>query len=184
MRKLDKREIINLFFSAFLVIAFIICAHFFSQFTATLNVGVGTAVTMLIYAVFGLFLFYATRVGDGKAIKRFSVPTLVVMVLPSLYIMIAAVAPGLPFHDAVATPDGGLNLIVTLASIALGYGIPYTFLSGFEAEPEVITVPAVNSDEVDSAEDLVAEEAVENSDEVADEQAEETAEEATESSVE
>ena len=78
-------------------------------------------------------MFYATRVGDGKAVKRFSLVTLIVMVLPSLYIIVASLAPGLPLYDVFSNANGsGLSVIVTLASIALGYGIPYSFLSGFE----------------------------------------------------
>lgn len=134
MKKPDKRETINLFFSAFLIIAFIVCAHFFTQFTSTLDATVGSIVSIALYVVFGLLLFYATRVGDGKAIKRFSIVTLIVLVIPSLYIIIAAIAPGLPLHDVVAAKNGGLNVIVTLACVALGYGVPYTFLSGYEIE--------------------------------------------------
>lgn len=140
MKKNDKRETINLFFSAFLVTAFIICAHFFTQFTATLDPTVGSIVSILLYVVFGLLLFYATRVGDGKAVKRFSVATLVVLVIPSLYIIIAAIAPGLPLNDVFAAQDGGLNVIVTLACVALGYGVPYTFLSGYEIADDSVAV--------------------------------------------
>jgi hypothetical protein len=134
LKKPDKRETVNLFFSAFLIIAFIVCAHFFTQFTSTLDATVGSIVSIALYVVFGLLLFYATRVGDGKAIKRFSLVTLIVLVIPSLYIIIAAIAPGLPLHDIFAANNGGLNVIVTLACVALGYGVPYTFLSGFEVE--------------------------------------------------
>ena len=134
MKKPDKRETINLFFSAFLIIAFIVCAHFFTQFTKTLEPVVGSIVSIALYVVFGLLLFYATRVGDGKAIMRCSLVTLLVLVVPSLYIIIAAVAPGLPLHDIFAAENGGLNVIVTLACVALGYGIPYSFLSGYEVE--------------------------------------------------
>ncbi|MGN0508574.1 MAG: hypothetical protein ACI4GX_05020 [Ruminococcus sp.] len=138
MKKPDKRETVNLFFSAFLIIAFIVCAHFFTQFTSTLDATVGSIVSIALYVVFGLLLFYATRVGDGKAIKRFSLVTLIVLVIPSLYIIIAAIAPGLPLHDIFAANNGGLNVIVTLACVALGYGVPYTFLSGFEVEGSVV----------------------------------------------
>ncbi|MDD6988140.1 hypothetical protein [Ruminococcus sp.] len=141
MKKPDKRETVNLFFSAFLIIAFIVCAHFFTQFTKTLEPVVGSIVSIALYVVFGLLLFYATRVGDGKAIKRFSLVTLIVLVIPSLYIIIASIAPGLPLYDIFAPPENaltgqreGVTIIVTLACVALGYGIPYTFLSGFEIE--------------------------------------------------
>lgn len=134
MKKPDKRETINLFFSAFLIIAFIVCAHFFTQFTSSLDATVGSIVSIALYVVFGLLLFYATRVGDGKSVKRFSLVTLIILVIPSLYIIIAAIAPGLPLHEVFAANNGGLNVIVTLACVALGYGVPYTFLSGYEIE--------------------------------------------------
>lgn len=145
MKKPDKRETANLFFSAFLIIAYIVCAHFFTQFTSTLDTLVGEVVSIVLYVVFGLLVFYATRVGDGKAIKRFSVVTLIVLVLPSLYIIIASIAPGLPLNDVFAAQGGGVNVIVTLASVALGYGIPYTFLSGFELENESVSAQPENS---------------------------------------
>ncbi len=136
MKKPDKRETVNLFFSAFLIIAFIVCAHFFSQFTSTISVFASSVVSIILFVVFGLLLFYATRVGDGKAIKRFSLITLIILVIPSLYIIIASLAPGMPFNDVFASNSGGLSVIVILASVALGYGVPYTFLSGFEVADE------------------------------------------------
>ncbi len=140
MKKPTKRDTINLFFSAFLIIAFIVCAHFFSQYASALSQPLGSIIPILVYAVFGLLVFYATRVGDGKAVKRFSLVTLIVMVLPSLYIIVASLAPGLPLYDVFSNANGsGLSVIVTLASIALGYGIPYSFLSGFEvADDEAV----------------------------------------------
>ena len=137
MKKPTKRDTVNLFFSAFLIVAFIVCAHFFSQYASALSQPIGSIIPILVYAVFGLLVFYATRVGDGKAVKRFSLVTLIVMVLPSLYIIIASLAPGLPLNSVFANASGsGLSVIVTLASIALGYGIPYSFLSGFELARE------------------------------------------------
>lgn len=137
MKKPNKKDNVNLFFSAFLVLAYIACAHFFDQFTSTLTSNVGTIIGVALHAVFGLLLFYATRVGDGKAVKRFSIVTLIVMVLPALYIIIASMATGLPFHDVFSSDyTGSVSLIVSLAGIALGYGIPYTFLSGFEIESD------------------------------------------------
>lgn len=133
MKKPNKKDNVNLFFSAFLILAFIVCAHFFSQFTKTISSNVGTIITIALYVVFGLLLFYATRVGDGKAVKRFSIVTLIVMVLPALYIIIASMASGLPLHDVFASDlSGSTSLIVSFAGIALGYGIPYTFVSGYE----------------------------------------------------
>ena len=137
MKKPTKRDTINLFFSAFLIIAFIVCAHFFAQYASALSQPFGSIIPILVYAVFGLLVFYATRVGDGRAVKRFSLVTLIVMVLPSLYIIVASLAPGLPLYDVFSNASGsGLSVIVTLASIALGYGIPYSFLSGFELADE------------------------------------------------
>lgn len=146
MKKPDKRDTINLFFSAFLILAFIVCAHFFSEFTSTLSVTTGLMISILVFIVFGLLIFYATRVGDGKAVKRFSLITLIVLVLPTLYIVVAALAPGLPLHDIFVTDDGSASVIVTLAGIALGYGIPYTFLSGYELASD--ETPAEESTEL------------------------------------
>lgn len=138
MKKPDKREHVNLFFSAFLIIAFIICANFFSQFTKAIQPPFGQIVTVAVCAVFGLLMFYATRVGDGKAIKRFSPLTLIVLILPTLYIMIAAVAPFMPLHN-IFTDGSNMSLMVYLAAVAFGYGLMYTFFSGFElAEEETL----------------------------------------------
>ena len=177
MKKIDKREMLNLFFSAFLIVAFIVCAHFFTQFTSTLTPIAGSIVSIVLYVVFGLLLFYATRVGDGKAIKRFSVVTFVVLVIPSLYIIIASIATGLPFHDAFSADDGSLNMVVTLACVALGYGVPYTFLSGFETVDENAVVEEVQENEVleGGIEADILEEAVEE--ETVEEETEETSEE-------
>ncbi|MED9969687.1 MAG: hypothetical protein UFA98_06720 [Ruminococcus sp.] len=135
MKKPDKRETINLFFSAFLIIAFIICANFFSQFTKTVQNPIGQIITIVVCAVFGLLLFYATRVGDGKAVMRFSPLTLIVLVLPTLYIIIASIATFMPLHD-VFVENNSFTIVPYLASVAFGYGIPYTFFSGFEQEAE------------------------------------------------
>lgn len=136
MRKPDKKEHINLFFSAFLITAFIVCANFFSNFTSSQDSMTAQLISIAVYAVFGLLLFYATRVGDGKSIMRFSPLTLIVMVVPALFIIIASLAAFMPLHDAFAADSGRLSLITTLAAVALGYGIPYTFFSGFELADE------------------------------------------------
>lgn len=141
MKKPDKRETINLFFSAFLMLAFIVCAQFFSQFAASLSANgklstVGQLVTVLVYVVFGLLLFYATRVGDGKAVKRFSPLTLLILVIPSLFIIIASVANIPVISGFVSSNTGTVSVIVALAGVALGYGIPYTFISGFELKTD------------------------------------------------
>ena len=142
MKKPDKRETVNLFFSAFLILAFIVCANFFSQFTKTVQAPIGQIVTIAVCAVFGLLLFYATRVGDGKAIKRFSPLTLIVLVLPTLYIIVASIGTFMPLHN-IFVENNSLTIVVYLAAVAFGYGSPYTFFSGFELE----------SDETDAEDD-------------------------------
>ena len=99
--------------------------------------------TAAVFAVFGLILFYATRVGDGKQVKRFSLATLIILDLPALYIIIASAAPGLPFPLTLE----GHNELVLLAAIALGYGIPYTFLSGYELDADDKKDKQAESDE-------------------------------------
>lgn len=188
MKKPTKRDTVNLFFSAFLIIAFIVCAHFFAQYASALSQPLGSIIPILVYAVFGLLIFYATRVGDGRAVKRFSLVTLIIMVVPSLYIIIASLAPGLPLYDVFSNASGsGLSVIVTLASIALGYGIPYSFFSGFELagddaneeqpeEPAMVEggVEADLADEADESEEAE----LDSEDEKADESTEETDENA------
>lgn len=197
LKKPNKRETVNLFFSAFLILAFIVCAQFFSQFAAGLT-GVdgrlsvlGQLVTVLIYVVFGLLVFYATRVGDGKAIKRFSPLTLIILVIPSLYIIIASMAKFMPLNSIFASNTGTISVIVALAGVALGYGIPYTFLSGFELknddEPEEQEESApleggIEADLLENAEDKAdaaeetAEEAAEETADAAEDKTEEAAE--------
>ena len=188
MKKPDKRETINLFFSAFLIL-FIVCAHFFTQFTANLDATLATVVNMLIYVVFGLLVFYATRVGDGKPVKRFSVVTLLVLVLPSLYILVASVAKFMPLNNIFAGAAGSVSVITALAAVALGYGIPYTFVSGFEMAPEdaeettEVLEGGVEADVLDAAEEK-AEEAAEEAAEEVSEAAEEAAEEVSEAAEE
>ena len=91
-KKNSKRENVNLFFSAFLMLAYIVCGYFFAQFADTVGGGNAKAlVTAIIFVVFGLLVFYATRVGEGKAIKRFSLITLLLLDLPALYIILASI---------------------------------------------------------------------------------------------
>ena len=193
LKKPDKRENINLFFSAFLILAFIVCAHFFTQFTANLEATAATVVNILIYAVFGLLVFYATRVGDGKPVKRFSAVTLIVLVLPSLYILVASVAKFMPLSSFFAGSAGTVSVITALAAVALGYGVPYTFFSGFETAPEEeeeeeteVLEGGVEADileAVEKEEDKTeenAEEAAETAENTVEEKAEEAAENAEE----
>lgn len=151
MKKQDKGKQINMFFSAFLLIAYVICAYFFSDFANAMAAPFNKLVSLLIFVVFGLLLFYATRVGDGKPVVRFSLINLVVLVVPSILVLIAAFAPGLPFHEEIVRNTA----VSTLAAVALGYGIPYTFLSGFEMvadEDEPAEVEAVETEETEAEE--------------------------------
>ena len=136
MKKPNKKDTVNLFFSAFLVLAFVVCAHFFSNFAAGQSDLLASVIQLFVYAAFGLLLFYATRVGDGKPVKRFSPITLIIMVLPALYIMVASLASGMPLHDAFVVNGSTLSLVTTLAAVVFGYGIPYSFLSGYELAEE------------------------------------------------
>lgn len=137
MRKPDKKEHINLLFSAFLVIAFIICANFFAKSIESMSVMAGRLVVAGVYIVFGVLLFFATRIGEGKPVKRFSPFTLCVMVVPSFFIILASLFDGMPLHGAFMPGSVyGLSVVASLASVAFGYGILYTFFSGFELEEE------------------------------------------------
>lgn len=135
LKKKTKNEFWNLIFSAFLIAAFLLCSYFF---IGIVNESFAhdqpkkIFFTGVIFIVFGLILFYATRVGDGKQVWRFSLAALLLMVLPSLYVIIASVAEGLPFHSQISSRSE----IVNVAAVIFGYGIPYTFLSGFEMTPE------------------------------------------------
>ena len=124
-----KKEAANIFFSAFLVLSYAICCYFIMQLaskSATMAVYNGIAVVLTV--LFGTLLFYATRVGNGKQVVRFSPSVLILMVLPSIYAISAYYAIGLPLHDQMLQND----ILIHLAAVTLGYGIPYTFLSGFE----------------------------------------------------
>ncbi|MEE1106106.1 MAG: hypothetical protein UH083_09120, partial [Ruminococcus sp.] len=80
MKKPNKKEHLNLLLSAFLILAFIVCANFFAGFTSSMPTMTAQLINIAVYAVFGLLLFYATRVGDGKAVFRFSPLTLLILV--------------------------------------------------------------------------------------------------------
>lgn len=136
MKKPNKKDTVNLFFSAFLILAFVVCAHFFSNFASGQSDLLASVIQLFVYAAFGLLLFYATRVGDGKPVKRFSPITLIIMVLPALYIMVASLASGMPLHDVLVVNGSTLSLVTTLAAVVFGYGIPYSFLSGYELAEE------------------------------------------------
>lgn len=128
-KKNTARDNVNLFFSAFLIVAYIVCGFFFISFAETLaGDALKASITAAVLAIFGLLVFYATRVGEGKSVKRFSIVTLVLLVLPTLFIVLAGIIGSFPFHaELVKTPVVGY-----MAAIAFGYALPYTFLSGFE----------------------------------------------------
>ncbi|MBQ3417080.1 MAG: hypothetical protein IJH32_04525 [Ruminococcus sp.] len=172
--KNTKRNKINQIFSAVLVIGFIICSYFFSTL-ATKATGLwGVLIQLLILLLFGLLLFYATRVGEGKAVKRFSLAVLLLIDLPALYIILATFIEGMPFHEQLAST----TIVVYLATVGLGYAIPYTFLSGFEMIEEKDEEEVTEEETV--LEGGLAEELLETEKEEAEAEtaAEETAEEA------
>ena len=114
-----KKNTGGLVFSAILITAFVVCSYFFMSMIDKVG-----------QAWLRAFLFYATRVGDGKQVIRFSPATLIIMDLPALYIILAAMISQLPFSAEIVS----CSPIIYLASIVLGYGIPYTFISGYEID--------------------------------------------------
>lgn len=177
MNKKQKSSV-NLFFSAFLVVAYVVCAYFFDKLTAARidSDKLQTVFRLAIYVVFGLILFYATRVGDGKQIVRFSLSALILMVIPSIYVLCCVFFPTLPFASYLTVSRN----IVILAAIVLGYGLPYTFTSGFElAYDEEEPAKDIHAEESDSSEPVAAdvkEESAEPTAEVKEEKAEEKTE--------
>jgi len=157
-----KKDLSGLFFSAFLITAFVVCSYFFVGLidgATALNESMKQAIKYALFAVFGLMLFYATRIGDGKQVKRFSLGTLLLLDIPAVYILLANFASGLPL-SAQITSVGEMGI---LAAVALGYGIPYTFLSGYELDRDV---PQTASEEETAAEEGDAgEDEQENADE-------------------
>ena len=141
MKKPTKRETLNLILSAFLILGYIVCSYFFLTMAATVP-ALEPYVQVLVFAVFGLVVFYATRIGDGKQVKRFSLATLVILDIPALYIILASFMPKFPLHNFIANLGGATPLqyspLLILACIALGYGIPYTFLSGYEENTNAV----------------------------------------------
>lgn len=134
MNKPNKKDTLNLVFSAFLVLGYVICSYFFLTMSATVP-KIEPYINALVFIVFGLILFYATRVGEGKQVMRFSLATLLVLDLPALYIVLAQIIRDLPLHDAIANLSADklpYSPLFILAAVALGYGLPYTFFSGYE----------------------------------------------------
>lgn len=208
----SKSNKLNIIFSSFLVIGYIICTYFFSSI-ASQTVGTwGSVIQVLIMVVFGLLLFYATRVGEGKQVKRFSLAVLLLIDIPALYIILAALVPSLPLHNLIVpqnasmammgmTGSSGPSIILMLACVALGYGIPYTFFSGYEMQEEgeetvedaaqeavveggLAEELAETEKDAEEKADEALEEASENAEEAAQDAVEETAEAAEEAAEE
>lgn len=142
----SKSNKINIIFSSFLVIGYIICTYFFSSIASQVTGTWGSVIQILIMVIFGLLLFYATRVGEGKQVKRFSLAVLLLIDIPALYIILAALVPALPLHNLIVPQNAtlammgvgssGPSIILMLACVALGYGIPYTLFAGYEMKEE------------------------------------------------
>ena len=149
MKKTGKKDALNLLFSAFLILGYIVCSYFFLTAAASVE-ALAPYINLAVFTVFGLVIFYATRVGEGKPVMRFSLFTLLILDIPALYIILAQLIEKLPFHTAIAnlgtTTPLPYSPLFILACVALGYGIPYTFLSGYE------TVADNTCDETDTAE--------------------------------
>lgn len=148
---------LNLFFSAFLVFAYTVCTYFIDSFSSAIaNEAIAAALPLILFLVFGLFLFYATRVGDGAPVYRFSWAVLVFMVLPGLYVLLATLLDVLPLHDQLVTYGGNMAKV---AVTSLGYGIPFMFVSGFELDNGEVLSEIAETEEV---EDETAEEIVDD----------------------
>lgn len=152
MKKSSKRDNINLFFSSFLIVAFLVCVYFFLEFSKTLSGTIGTTITVALSAVFGLLLFYATRVGEGKAIKRFSPFTFILLVIPSFYILLATVFANFPLHQFFITESGDPSALALLSGVVFGYGVLYSFLSGFELDYDEDALALYSGEETDGEE--------------------------------
>lgn len=190
----SKANKINIIFSSFLVIGYIICTYFFSSI-ANQIIGVwGSLLQILIMTLFGLLLFYATRVGEGKQIRRFSLAVLLLIDVPALYLILASLVKALPLHNFVApetslisltgaAASSGPSVILMMACVALGYGIPYTFFAGYELKEEGEEIAEEEEAVLEGglAEELAeTEKDAETAEDAAEEAVEETGEEATE----
>lgn len=178
--KKTKGNKINIIFSSFLIIAYIICSYFFSTMASQVSGMLGSVIQALVIVVFGLLLFYATRVGEGRQVRRFSLAVLLMVDLPALLIVLAGLIEGMPLHEALAPQTsvlgvlGAPSLIFALACVALGYGIPYTFFSGYEMKEDDEDETEVEGDEIPALEEAPLEGGL--AEELAETAAEETAE--------
>lgn len=131
MKKDGKYVGTNNLFSALLVFVYVLCVFFLEAMTVSLDAALSAVILVAMYVIFGALLFYATRVGERKQIRRFSLSILLLMVLPGAYMVLAAFAPGLPFAAEITG-----SVMGKLGYVMLGYGLPYTFLSGLQEPPE------------------------------------------------
>lgn len=194
----SKTNKINIIFSSFLIIGYIICTYFFTSIASQISGVGGRLLQILILLIFGLLLFYATRVGEGKQVRRFSLAVLLLIDVPALYLIIASLVPALPLHDFIVPADSAVtmlgmstssapSIILMMACVALGYGIPYTFFAGYElkeendeaAEEEAIVEGGLAEELAETENE--AEEAVQTAEDAA---VEEAAEEAVEETAE
>ncbi len=165
----------GLIFSAILVISYVGLSYFFLQIindSTQMEATVKGLMRALVFLLFGLLLFYATRVGEGKQVARFSLSTLLLLDVPAVYVLLASLAPGLPMPMDLTK----YTEVVYLAAAALGYALPYTFLSGYEVElsgqeEEQAETKEENSAPGDMAEDLPEEEAMPQEEEMPEEDA-------------
>lgn len=160
-----KKDASGLFFSAFMITAFVICSYFFVgliEGATAIDETAKLAIKLALFVIFGLLLFYATRIGDGKQVKRFSPAVLVLLDIPAIYIILANFLSFLPLSQLISsTSEMGI-----LACMALGYGIPYTFLAGYELErdEEEKAEEEEQSEQEEEAEETVEQETTDESD--------------------
>lgn len=142
-KKNSVSDKINLALSAFIILAGIVCGFYFVSIADAQSALINVAITSAVFVMFGLILFFATRVGDGKPVKRFSLITLIALDLPTLYVVLATIFSVLPLHNFILENP----VIFYMSAITLGYSIPYTFYSGFEIVAEVEETEEENQDE-------------------------------------
>ena len=121
MKKNNKRDTLNLIFSAFLILGFIVCSYFFLTMSAA-KPELAPYINTLVFVVFGLIIFYATRVGEGKPVKRFSLWTLIILDIPALYAVLAQFIKELPlwlvwlWATASPTPSSAVTSSIQLTT--------------------------------------------------------------------
>ena len=82
--------------------------------------------------------------------------------LPALYVVLAAVISGMPLHEQIASRSE----LSCIAAAIFGYGLPYTFLSGYEIDrgDKKKAAPAGNAEEekTETAEEALTEDTMES----------------------